>query len=149
MSLSGSSTSIVRCIQQATQAFNVTYTGSPAREYLRTFTTSDISKIVFSSYSITTTPTSVDLTSQTDPFGAAVNFATVKNLLIVNNDTTNALTIGGGTNGLFAALPFNLGDTVATCLNLTTPITVDGTHKILKLVSTAGTISVDVFIIGN
>jgi hypothetical protein len=148
--LSANVSSTIKCIHQASQAFSVTYTGAPQKGFERAFSSSDITKLSFANYSVTTTPTTIDLTSLTDPFGNAVNFATVKNLLIINNDATNSLTIGGGTNGLFAALPFNLsGDSKGTCLNLTTSITVDSTHKILKLLATAGTISVDVFVIGS
>jgi hypothetical protein len=152
--LSGNVSSISRFLHQNGAGLSITYSGNPVRDYERSFTSSDVTLIFFGNYTVTTTPTDIDLTSLTDAYGNAVNFATVKHLQIVNNDTSHDLTVGGGTNALFAALPVLVGQTSTTssdgsCLNLTTNITVDGTHKILELTASAGSISVDVFVVGS
>lgn len=140
--------------QEAT-TFGATFTGTPSLQWVRRFNTTELTKCYFNTYTVTSTPTSVDLTALTDAYGAALSFATIRHLRITNNDPAISLTVGGGTNGLFTALPFSLvGYNSATNtddgsdLNLTTNITVDGTHKILTLVAASGSISVDVFILG-
>ncbi len=155
-SVTATITSGTQARYQSTQDFSTTFTGTPSLEWVKKFTTSNITKCYFTTETVTTTPVSIDLTGLTDAYGAALSFATVKHLHIINNDATNNLTVGGGTNGVFAALPFNLkGQTGAnnsdngSDLNLTTEITVDGTHKILTLTASAGSISVDVFILGS
>lgn len=151
--LSGTVSSISKFLQQSTQDLSIVYTGYPTRDYERTFSTTDVTKIVFKNYTVTSTPTSVDLTSLTDPFGTSVNFATLKHIQVCNNDGTNSLTVGGGTNGVFSALPVLVGQNTMTangsCVNLTTNITIDSTHKILTLTASAGSISVDVFLVGT
>ncbi len=154
--LSGQISSISKFLHQNTGAFGVTYSGNPLRDYERYFATSEVTKLFFASFTVTTTPTTIDLTSLTDEYGDSFSFATIKHLEIVNNDTAINLTVGGGTNGVFAALPPLSGQSPAnatgsngSCLNLTTNITVDSTHKILQLVAGSGSISVDVFIVGS
>lgn len=140
-----------------TGAFGSSFTGSPSKGFSKSYGSSDISKVYMATLTVTSTPTSIDLTNQTDPFGNAVSFSTVKHIEIINEDTTNALTVGGGANGLFAALPFNLtgqaapsgGGSTGGAIAITANITVDGTHKILTLAATAGSITVDVFILGS
>lgn len=130
------------------------FSGSPIQDFERGFSGSECTKLYFATYTVGTSPTSIDLTSLTDAFGNALSFATIRHLAIINNDVTNNLTVGGGSNGLFAALPFTLTGSTASsgnkgsCLQLTANITVDGTHKILTLTSSASTISVNVFILG-
>lgn len=152
-SITGSVSSKSKFLVQATDSSGTTYAGLPVQDFELLFGAS-VTKLYFATYSVTTSPTSIDLTSLIDTFGVAVNFATVLHLRVTNNDTTNSLTVGGGVNGLFTALPFSLRGQSGTPdngsdLNLTTPITVDGTHKILTLVASAGTILVDVLIAGN
>lgn len=145
ITLSGSVSSITKCINQNSAAFGTTYSGNPIRDYEATFTSSQITKISFANYSVST-GTTIDLTNITDPFGNAISFATVKHLQIVNNDLTNSLTVGGGSNPVFAALPSIIA---GGCVNLTTNLTVGGSTKNLLLTAGAGTISVDVYIIGS
>lgn len=152
-SLSGSISSSSSFTQSSTSG-NVTYSGSPSKSYTRTFSATDVTKVYFATLSITTSPTSVDVTSLTDVFGSALSFATVKHLQIVNNSTTANLSAGGGTNGLFSALPTLIGQAASSgnagsCINLTTNLTVDGTHKIIALTSSSGTISVEIIIVGS
>lgn len=152
--LSGTVSSISKFLFQNTQPFSITFTGSPTRDFERAFASTDVTKCYFNNYTVTTTPTTVDLTSLTDAFGQAVSFSTVKHVQIINNDTTRNLTAGGGTNALFAALPVLVGQAASTnsngsCVNLTTNLTVDATHKIIQLVASAGSISVDLFLVGT
>jgi len=140
---------------QSSQAFSTTFTGTPFLAWQRQFTTSETTKCYFGNFTVTTSPTSIDLTGLTDAYGSALSFATIRHLQITNNDETNSLTVGGGTNGLFTTLPFSLvgysasnGTSDGSCLQLTTNLTVDGTHKILTLTAGAGSISVDVFLLG-
>lgn len=155
-SLTATVTSSTLAKYQSTQALSTTFSGKPYNNWARNFATTDISKCYFNTHSVTTSPTSLDLTALTDAYGAALSFATVKHLQIINNSDTNSLTVGGGTNGLFTTLPFTLAGYAAanngddgSCLQLTTSITVDGTHKILTLTASAGTIDVDVFVLGS
>jgi hypothetical protein len=153
-SINGTISSISKFLVQSPQAFNITYSGNSTRDYERSFSSTDITKLYFATYTVTTTPTTIDVTNLTDVFGNALNFATVKHIQVVNNDTTNNLTVGGGTNALFPALPPLIGQAAAansnrSCVNLTTNLTVTGTTKIVQLVASAGSISVDVLIAGS
>lgn len=91
----------------------------------------------------TGTPITFDLTSLTDPAGAAINFGHVTHFHVENFSTITGedLTIGGGTNGLFAADPkpvrANGGNVQHADPN--PGILVDGTHKIIQLAAAAGT----------
>jgi hypothetical protein len=46
------------------------------------------------------TPDSVTLSSLTDPAGNAIAFVHVVDMILENTDTTNTLTVGGGTNAV-------------------------------------------------
>ena len=135
--------------------------------FQRIYNSTDVTKCFRQTYSVTSTPTAVDLTNLTDSVtGAALSFASVVFLKIVNNDKTNNLTVGGvEANDIFgAAWPFTLvgqdrssgnggasgtGGNTGSCIELVTNIAISGTHKILELTASAGTISVDVEIMGN
>lgn len=129
-----------------------TYTGSPRISYSKTFSNVNVTKFYQATLSVGTSPTTIDVTSLTDPFGDAVNFATIKHIEIVNNSTTADLTAGGGSNPIFNEMVLKgqavTAGSAGSCLNLTSPITVDGTHKNLALTSSSGTISVDLLISG-
>jgi hypothetical protein len=150
--LSGTVSSVSRFLQQNSQALNVLFSGNPSRDFERVFTSTDVTKCYFNSYNVTTTPTAVDVTGLTDAYGQAISFGTVKHVQLVNNDAAANLTAGGGTNALFAALPAlvgQAGNPNGSCVNLTTNLTADGTHKNIQLVASAGTISVDLFLVGT
>ncbi len=139
----------------STGGLSATFTGNPAVNYQKAFNSTEITKIYIATATVTTTPTSIDLTAVTDAFGNSISFSSVKQLIIHNKDTAIALTVGGGTNGLFSTLPFTLVGYDAsqgsdgTCLNLTTTISIDGTHKILTLTAASGSISVDIIVLGS
>jgi hypothetical protein len=123
-----------------------TYTGKPGLKYSKTFASTDISSVFCHTYTVTTTPTVIDVTALTNAFGASVGFATVKHVQVVNNAAAIGLTVGGGTDPLFSALPTIVA---GGCVNLTTNITVSGSVKTLTLTAASGSISVDVLIVGN
>lgn len=104
------------------------------------------------------TPVNIDLSgSLTMPGGAAAVFAKVTELYIINQDaaanTTHVLTAGGGTNAL-AWLPAQAvggpgSDLLRRCNTLAALPVTASTADILQLTSAAGTIPVDVIIIGR
>lgn len=57
------------------------------------------------------TPVNVDLSTMTDPYGAAVNFAKVRGLMIVNFSTSAVLTVGAAASNPWTAL---MGGTTPT-----------------------------------
>jgi len=122
------------------------YSGSASKNYSTSLPSTALGHLYFATLNVTTTPMTIDLTTQVDAFGTATAFTSVKNLFIANKDATNNLTVGGGTNALFPAMPV-LGPN--SCLSLTTTITVDATHKVISLVASAGTISVDILAAGG
>ena len=137
----------------SSQGLSTQFSGSPVLDFERSFSSTECTKIYFASYSVTTSTTSIDLTSLTDAYGTVLSFSTVRHLAIVNNSGTNDITAGGGTNGLVSTLPVLKGFVPTTgengtAINLTTNITVDSTHKILALTGSAGTSTVDVYILG-
>lgn len=156
-SQSGSISSNTSAVVQSSQSLSTTFTGNPSKSFTRTYNAADLGVTpFFNTYTITTGGTTLDLTALTDVWGNALSFTTVKHLEIVNNDPTNSLTVGGGTNPLFAALPplagqaaSGGGGSVGSCLQFTTPLTVSGSTKNLKLIAGAGSITVDVFILGS
>lgn len=126
------------------------YTGKPGLSYSKNFASTDISAVFHGTYTVTTTPTVIDVTALTSAYGAAISFATVKHLQIVNNHASIGLTAGGGTAALFSALPTIAG---GGCVNLTTPLAVTpsgmGAAKNITLTAASGSITVDVLIVGN
>lgn len=133
-----------------------TLTGNPVRSFARNFSSSEITKLYYATLSVTTTPTVLDVTALTSNYGSSLNFGTVKELLIWNKNTTSGqdLTVGGGTNPLLNALPDLKAQTAGagsngSCVHLTTPITVSGSAKNIRLVAATGTLTVDIMIAGS
>ena len=88
------------------------------------------------------TPTNIDLLTLTDALGAAISFATLEAVMVINLSKTTGedITVGGGTNAVFASLPEVLKATSSgdSTLFFKTPITVDSTHHILELTAASG-----------
>lgn len=143
--LTGTINSNTSFLNQNALPLSVTYTGTPGKQYSKTFASSDITKVFFASYTVTTSSTTIDLTSLTDAYGAAISFTTVKHLQILNNDATNSLLVGGGTNAVFSSLPSLVA---GGCYNLTTNLAVSGSTKNLALTAGALSIGVDVLMVG-
>ena len=65
--------------------------------------------------------TTKNLTSLTSTTGAAISFARIKTVYILNNDLTNVLTVGGGSNawtGLFSGtITINPGEFFLACVS--------------------------------
>lgn len=145
--LTGTVTSGVAFTFTSNAALGTSAIAPISETFRKTFASTDVTKVFFANYSVTTTPTSVDIsTGLTDVFGTSFGFGVVKQMIIVNNDATNNLTAGGGTTPVFAVLP---SIPAGGCINLTINNTVDSTHKLLALTASAGTISVDVVIVGT
>lgn len=106
--------------------------------------------------------TTIDLTSLTDRYGAAVNFARVRSVTIKNNATTDTWTVivkpgasNGWTNFLGTSSTAIVGPSTVNnvgCLVMTSPNTtgwvVDGTHKTLAFDPGANTFTIAVEING-
>ena len=146
-SLTGTATAKVSAQFQNTTGLNTVFSGSPSLQSNVKYATTDVSKVWFSNYTVGTTPTSVDLTTTVDSFGAAQVFAKVLAFQVVNNDATHTVTVGGSTgNDLFAALPVIApGGSVF----FATSLTVDSTHKVIELTASAAGTSVDLIVLGN
>jgi hypothetical protein len=90
-------------------------------------------------------PVDIDLTAVTDPLGASLNFSQVHAILLENLSTTAGqdLTLGAGTNPLLAASTQLAYAGTAPGFVLqncgTTGITVDSTHKTVRVAVAAGT----------
>src|SRR4051794_34551259 len=96
-----------------------------------------------------TTGESLDLTSAlTDAYNQALLFTKLQAFLIYNHDATKSLTVGGGTNAVFGALP-SIGPLAAIAYCYPTGLTVDSTHKILTVTPSTGTVSYDLVLIGS
>jgi len=107
----------------------------------------------------------IDLTSLTDPFGDAVNFARLRYVAILNWATNDAhvCTIGGGTNAWAAAWGSTMvvppGATIAgttvpgvvelVAMNTTGFASIDGTHKNIKADPGANTFGLDILLAGS
>ena len=92
----------------------------------------------------TGTPATIDLSSFITDDGSTASISSMVEAIkitLLSSTTGQDLTVGGGTNGLFAALPVSLKPTPRgeAVLFLATPITVDATHKIITLAVAAGT----------
>lgn len=143
-SVTGSMAASLGLQVQETTDLSATFTGSPKLSFTKQFTTSDITKGYWKQYTVTTTPTSVDLTALTDWAGNALSFSTVKALLIVNRGTVT-VTTGGGTNAVIPSQDVTAGG----CRLLQSTVTVDGTHKIITLTAASGSATVDIELAGT
>ena len=111
------------------------YSGQPTISVSDTLTNSDISKVYSSSATISSA-TPIDFTSLTDVFGSALNFTgTLKGLYVYNTHATATLTVGGGSNPILSTDQITLA--AGSAVILTSPVTVDGTHKVLTLTPSA------------
>ena len=130
----------------------------------------NVDYIYAKSLSLAGSATTLDLTSLTDLNGGSVNFARVRELVIVNLATTAAYTVTAepgvsnpwttgpwGTSTSTTIIPTNVGATGnysffrfvdRYTVGATTGAYVDGTHKTIKLDPGANTISVYVLILG-
>lgn len=109
-------------------------------------------------YSATRTVTSgspdvLDLTALTDPLGNALNFAVVRTVKITNNGSTGqTITVGGGTNPLFASEsePIQALGGVHLTDHPDGGLAVSGTVKNLQISVAAGTsVSYTITILGK
>jgi len=103
-------------------------------------------------YSVGTGGTTLDLSggSLVQPDTSAASFVKVKEIMVYNADATASVTVGGGTNA-FTGLSGVAGPGgILYRREDIAPMTVtNSTADLLRLVSSAGTISVDVIIVGT
>jgi hypothetical protein len=103
-------------------------------------------------YSVTTTPTTIDLSSGTitQPDGTIATFADITTLFIANGGTAGTVTVGGGSNpvaNIAGVIGFG-GYMVWHNPQTGYPVT-PGTGDILTLTASAGSISTKVLILGR
>jgi hypothetical protein len=101
----------------------------------------------------TTNATNLDLTALLGGINAvAINFSKIKEVHIQNQDLTNSVTIGGGsnpaTNVVPGAMTLGPGATFSR-IEHTSGMIVDGTHKIIPVTAVAGTPNVLVVAVGE
>jgi|GEM_PF-1259476 len=119
-------------------------------------TTGLISKAYSGTVSVTTSGLTLDLTSLEDSLGEAVVFTLVRAIKITNRSTASGedLSVGGGaSNDWIALLPFTLnssatGDATVLIDFGADGLIVSGTNKNLLLDVAAGTVAIDVTIVG-
>lgn len=122
------------------------YGGSPTISFTKTLSTSDISKC-YQNNQTSASPITFDVNSGlTDAYGTALVYTSVKTIVVRNNAASASLVIGGGSNPLMGTDQVTLA--AGQVLVLTSPITVDGTHKVLTITPSASA-SVDVLILGS
>lgn len=139
--------------QQSNQVGATVYTGVPSL----TFTSQSTPTFIYqNAYNVVHgAPTVIDLGNLTDAFGEAITWTHITSLMIVNNDTTNNLSVGGGSNAVFTLLPFTLNGQTASQGNdgsnlvINTPIAVSASPCNLQLTSSASTISVNCYFVGS
>jgi hypothetical protein len=119
MSVQGTLSSSVS-LSHTTETDLATYSGEPSVSFVKQYEVGDITKVWHDSRVLATNET-LDVTSGlTDAFGTALNFVTVKGILIYNTHATNTLTVGGGTNPLFTQTVLTGGGSITYCTNITT-----------------------------
>lgn len=82
----------------------------------------------------------------TNAYGVALVYTTVKGIWIKNTHATATLVIGGGSNPLLGTDQYTLK--AGNALAITSPFTVDGTHKVLKITQSA-TATYELVILGS
>lgn len=112
-----------------------TFTGTPRITTSTTLDSTAISKVYQAARSISS-PDTLDLTSGlTDAYGQALVFAAVKCVTIYNTSATATITVGGGSNPVFGSDQYTIK--AGACLPITSPFTVDGTHKVITVTPSA------------
>lgn len=140
---------------------------TPQSTYANGTAANAVDLIYATTLTLSATPTTLDLTSLTDPLNGAVAFARVREVYIRNNATTDGwnLVVGpGASNGWAGTSQFfgasstvNVGPSTANpntgklafSAPNTTGYVVDGTHKTLKLDPGANTFTVEILIAGS
>jgi hypothetical protein len=142
---------------------------TPQSNYGNGTTAGNVDLIYAATLTLSATPTTLDLTSLTDPLNGAVAFARVREFYLRNNATTDGWTVvvgGGAANPWAGASQFLQASstvTVGPSTSSTSPCTgklafaapnttgyvVDGTHKTLKLDPGANTLTVEILIVGS
>jgi len=131
-------------LHQNSEPFNTTYSGNPTLAYSNNLPSA--TKLYYTTINVTSSSSTIDVTSLTDAYGFPVTFTQVQHLHVVNNDATNSVTVGGGTNALLAALPAIVEGGQAM---LTTNLAVSSSSKIITLVASASTVSTSIVIAGD
>lgn len=132
-----------------TNALNLctTYLGNPSTTYTNAFA-SGVSKVYFATLNTTMGyPSSLDLSngSLSDAFGTALTFTSLKAIYIYNKDSTNTITVFGGSTPVIAN---TLDITAGGNILLTSTFAVSGSTKLMQLDPGSHNITVDIFLLG-
>ncbi len=123
------------------------YQGVPSITFTKSLSTSDISKCYQLNATIATAQTYDVNSGLVDAFGTALVFATVKSVVIRNNDATASLVVGGGTNPLFVSDQYTIK--AGQCLAITSSFTVNAsTAKVITLTPSAS-LNFDLLLLGS
>jgi hypothetical protein len=124
-----------------------TYTGNPSITKTISLSSSDITKVYSATRSVSSADT-FDVTSGlTHAFGAALVYASVKGLVILNTHATASIVVGGGSNPLLGTDQYTVKAGQALYVPCV-PVTVDGTHKVLT-VTPSGAVTYSLLILGS
>lgn len=136
----------ISALQQSSQDLATTYMGNPQASFTLGSSVA-ISKVYFKTLTAAGTPTVLNLVgSLVDAFGQTLTYSTVKALYIYNKDTTNSLTLFGGTHPVIAnTFPLTAGQVFCTSSLLSVS---GGVSDNLKIDPGANTISFDIMILG-
>ncbi len=129
----------------ALEPFNTPFSGQPNLQFRLSMPSTDVNNCWFNTYTLSTSPTTVDVSSLTGAFGESINFTTVKQLTVVNRSATTGVVVGGGSTPLVDEMPELTGS--LSCIYLTANLTTSGAN-LLSLVCSSGTAVTDVLIAG-
>lgn len=121
-----------------------TGTISPRINYLTSLSSSDVTKVYFTSATISGV-TTLDVTALTDIYGTALSYGTVKGVYIENSGAGN-LVLGGGTNPLFGTDQYTVK--TGAVLPIVSPFTVGGSNKVITLTPSAS-LTYSIIIVGS
>jgi hypothetical protein len=120
-----------------------------------------VDTIYAATLSLAATPTTIDLSTLTDPSGASINFARVREFIVQNTDAAAGhdvtLTQGASNGVTFLPATGGIPARYSSIVRISDPVStgatngnyVDSTHKTLKLDPGANTIQVLILIVGG
>lgn len=142
------STITIQALQTNAGGFSTSFTGNLNRSYSNSFTGVTFANLYFATRSAAAAVDALNLHGGlTDYFNQTLTFATLRYVLISNNDSTNSLTIFGGTTPVIPnSITLPAGDTIALECNytVTNPTAIN-----INVDPGANTVSYDVVLLGT